>query len=169
MNNKNIKNDILEVFSPLFTPKSVYDYSIEELEEIIKTKKRANFNHWLSNQVAEFSKKNSLTNQCITLIDEEEIEKLYNLYSEEEDYANERLEFVLKQALSKVKSAEQQEDSIKIKKSIINYCKKHLDFTPIFDVETIEHFDNFLQMLKNKTEKYEDISELFTLNEEEDA
>lgn len=169
MNNKNIKNDIFEVFSPLFTPKSVYDYSVEELEEVIKTKKRVNFDHWLSNQVAEFAKKNSLTNQCITLIDEEEIEKLYNLYSEEEDYAYERLEFVLKQALNKAKSAEQQEDSTKIKKSIINYCKKHLGFTPVFDVEAIGHFDNFLRILKNKTEEYEEISELFTSNEEEDA
>lgn len=153
MDNKNNKNDIFEIFSPLFTPKSVYDYSIKELEEIIKAKKRANFDHWLSNQVADFAKKNSLTNQCMTSIDEEEIEKLYNLYLKEKDYAQERLEFVLKQALNKIKTAEQQADLIKIKNSIMNYCKKHLDFTPVFDAEAVEHFENFLRVLKNKTEE----------------
>ena len=159
MNNKNIKNDIFEVFSPLFTPKSVYDYSIEELEEVIKAKKRANFNHWLSNQVAEFSKKNSLTNQCISFIDEEEVERLYNLYLEGEEYANERLEFLLKQALSKAKSAEQMAELIKIEDAIMAYCKKYLNCSPNLNTHSIE------ECLREFVAETED-EDIFTLEED---
>jgi hypothetical protein len=162
MKNKTKDDMILELFHPLFsspapTIKSVDDYSIEELEEIIKTKKRANFNHWLSNQVAEFAKKHSLTNQCITLIDEEEIEKLYNLYSEEEDYAYERLEFVLKQALNKIKSAEQMAELIKIEDAIMAYCKKYLNYSPDLNAHSIEEY------LRELAAEAEDI---FTLEED---
>ena len=162
MKHKTKDDMILELFHPLFQPnKSIYDYSVQELETVIERKKKDEFNQWLRNAVNEAAEKFCFNDQYIHF-DKEELETLQNLYFESRETAKERLNYLIEKHIKKVNSQQQLKDLVKIKDSIVAYCKKYLDFTPNLEAHVIEEcLQEFANEAEAEAEVDEKISEFF--------